>query len=198
MLGEYSTTTTVSCGETGDDGMDGVVSEVTTGELIEEEEAEVDKAVDVSHESLVLLPPEEGANITFPATPLGKKVVTEGREEGPDEGEAWRLAVSRRRRRSRSDEARLAELCALAKHANNYFINPIRVAEVEFWDTDGAGYLVPPAIEGFAKWIKDSKVTRRDVDSLTSEAGLYGVVPHLSCWFPTHLRKASVHIKIFF
>ena len=48
MLGEYSTTTTVSCGETGDDGMDGVVSEVTTGELIEEEEAEVDKAVDVS------------------------------------------------------------------------------------------------------------------------------------------------------
>ena len=47
MLGEYSTTTTVSCGETGDDGMDGVVSEVTTGELIEEEEAEVDKALDV-------------------------------------------------------------------------------------------------------------------------------------------------------
>ena len=42
---------TVSCGETGDDGMDGVVSEVTTGELIEEEEAEVDNAVDVSSES---------------------------------------------------------------------------------------------------------------------------------------------------
>ena len=62
LLGEYSTTTTVSCGETGDDGMDGVVSEVTTGELIEEEEAEVDKAVDVSCESLVLLPPKEGAN----------------------------------------------------------------------------------------------------------------------------------------
>ena len=40
-------TSTVSCGETGDDGMDGVVSEVTTGELIEEE-AEVDKALDVS------------------------------------------------------------------------------------------------------------------------------------------------------
>ena len=38
---------TVSCGETGDDGMDGVVSEVTTGELIEEEEVEVDKALDV-------------------------------------------------------------------------------------------------------------------------------------------------------
>ena len=31
--------------------MDGVVSEVTTGELIEEEEAEVDNAVDVSSES---------------------------------------------------------------------------------------------------------------------------------------------------
>ena len=66
MLGEYSTTTTVSCGETGDDGMDGVVSEVTTGELIEEEEAEVDKAVDVSCESLVLLPLKERANVAFP------------------------------------------------------------------------------------------------------------------------------------
>ena len=85
--------------------MDGVVSEVTEGELIEEEEAKVDTVTDVSCESPVLLPPEEGANITFPATPLGKKVVTEGREEGPDEGEAWRLAMSRRRRRSRSDKA---------------------------------------------------------------------------------------------
>ena len=58
MLGEYSTTTTVSCGETGDDGMDGVVSEVTTGELIEEEEAEVDNAVDVSSDI-------DGAEMSF-------------------------------------------------------------------------------------------------------------------------------------
>ena len=145
----------------------------------------------------MLLPPEEGANVAFPATPLDKKVVTEGQEEGPDEGEAWRLAVSRRGRRSRSDEARLAELCALAKHANNYFINPDCETEIEFWDPWGEGYLVQPTVEGFAKWIKDSKVTRRDMDSLTSEAGLYGVDPHLSYWFP-HLMKASVHIKKLF
>ena len=53
--------------------MDGVtVSKETAGKVFEEE-AEVDKAVDVSCESLVLLPPEEGANVV------------------------WRLAVSRRR-----------------------------------------------------------------------------------------------------
>ena len=48
-----------------------------------------------------------------------------------------------------------------------------------------------------AKWIKDSKVTRRDVDSLTSEAGLYSVDPHLSYWF-SNLKKASVQIKNLF
>merc|ERR1712208_98058 len=89
-------TITVSCGDNGNEGMDEVVSEVTEGLLFEEEEANVDMVTDVSHESLVLLPPKEGANITFPATPLGNKVVTEGREEGPDEGEPWRLAMSRR------------------------------------------------------------------------------------------------------
>ena len=41
-------TITVSCEETGDEGMDGVtVSEVSAGEVFEEDEAEVDKAVDV-------------------------------------------------------------------------------------------------------------------------------------------------------
>ena len=82
MLGEYSTTTTV-----------------TDDDLEEEEEAKFEDATDDIHddESLGLLPIEEGANVTFPATPLGKKVVTEGREEGPDEGEPWRLAMSRRR-----------------------------------------------------------------------------------------------------
>ena len=63
-------TITVSCGETGDEGMDGVVSEVTAGKLFEEEETEVDKVADVSCESPVCLPPEEGANVAFPATPM--------------------------------------------------------------------------------------------------------------------------------
>ena len=118
-------TITVSCGENGNEGMKGVVSEVTESEMVEEEEAEVeDVTEDLNDESLGLLPPEEGANITFPATPLGKKVVTEGREEGPDEGEPWRLAQSRRRRRSSTDEARHAELCALAQKLNFCFLNP--------------------------------------------------------------------------
>ena len=91
-------TITVSCEENGNEGMDGVVSEVTEGELFEEEEAKVDTVTDVSCECPVLLPPEEGANVTFPATPLGKKVVTEGQEEGPDEVEAWRLATLRPRK----------------------------------------------------------------------------------------------------
>ena len=92
-------TITLSCGENGNEGMKGVVSEVTDDDLEEEEEAEFEDATDDIHddESLGLLPIEEGANVTFLATPLGKKVVTEGREEGPDEGELWRLAMSRRR-----------------------------------------------------------------------------------------------------
>ena len=58
---------------------------------------EKEKVDDDNNESLVLLPPEEGANIKPPATPLGKKVMSEGREEGPNEGETWRLATSRSR-----------------------------------------------------------------------------------------------------
>ena len=141
-------TITVSCGENGNEGMEGVVSEVTEGELFEEEEANVDTVADVSHESLVLLPPEEGANITFPATPLGKKVVTEGREEGPDEGEPWRLAMSRRRRRSSTDEARHAELCALAQKLNFYFLNPTREGRCK-GVLDSSFYLVYPNYESF-------------------------------------------------
>ena len=64
-------TITVSCEETGDEGMDGVtVNKETAGEVFEEE-AEVDKVVDVSSESPILLPTEEGANAAFPVTPLG-------------------------------------------------------------------------------------------------------------------------------
>ena len=77
------------------------------------------------------LPPpplEEGANATFPATPLGKKVVTEGREEGPNEGEGWRLAASRRRQRSMALEARQEDLRRLAKDMNDHFLNPTREA----------------------------------------------------------------------
>ena len=106
--------------------MDGVVSEVTAGEVFEEEMAEVDKVSDVSCESPLPPPLEEGANATFPATPLGKKVVTEGREEGPNEGECWRLAVLRRRQHSIAIKARQAELRSLVKDMNNYFLNPTR------------------------------------------------------------------------
>ena len=57
-----------------------------------------------------------------------KKVVTEGREEGPNEGEGWRLAASRRRQCSIALEARHAELRTFAKDMNDYFLNPTREA----------------------------------------------------------------------
>ena len=105
--------------------MNGVVNEVTAGEVFEEEMAEVDKVSDVSCASPLPPPPlEEGANATFPATPLGKKVVTEGREEGPNEGEGWRLAATRRRQHSMALEARQGDLRRLAKDMNDYFLNP--------------------------------------------------------------------------
>ena len=65
-------TITVSCEETGDEGMDGVtVSEETAGEAFEEE-AEVDKAVDVSSESPILHT-EDGANYLSPPPHWAKK-----------------------------------------------------------------------------------------------------------------------------
>ena len=120
--------------------------EVTAGDVFEEE-AEVDKAVDVSSESPILLPPEKGENAAFLATPLGKKVVTEGREEGPNEGEDWRLALSRRRQRSIAIEARHAELRSLANDMNNYFLNPTREVDGKGRDfQDKLYYQVPPSL----------------------------------------------------
>ena len=58
-------TITLSCGENENEGMKGVVSEVTDDDLGEEEEAEFEDATDDIHddESLGLLPIEEGANV---------------------------------------------------------------------------------------------------------------------------------------
>ena len=176
-------TITVSGGEIGNEGMKGVVSEVTEDDLDEEEEAEFEDATDDLHdESLGLPPHEEGANITFPATPLGKKVVTEGREEGPDEGEPWRLANSRRRRRSSTDEARHAKLCALAQKLNHYFFRETReghVVGVKYnpkWLTDGqTGKLLTPRLEALESWMITNEVAEKDADSLTSEWRKFGV-----------------------
>ena len=111
-------------GETGNEGTKGAASEVAEDDMDEEKEAEGDDATDDENESLAWFSPnEEGANTTYPATPLGKKVVTEGREEGPDEGEQWRLAASRRRRRSSTDEAQHARLCALVQKLNHFFVH---------------------------------------------------------------------------
>ena len=164
--------------------MDGVtVNEVTAGEVFEEEEAEVDKVSDVSCVSPLPLPLEEGENVAFPATPLGKKVVTEGREEGPNEGEGWRLAASRRRQRSIALEARHAELRTLAKDMNNYFLNPTREGH---WKgrrmSDKSYYRIPPSMNGFKRWIKDSNVLKKDVDALTSEFRKYGVDEAMQNW----------------
>ena len=93
--------------------------------MFEEKEVEVDQIVgDGSNECLILLPTEDGANATFPATPLplGKKVVTEGREKGLHEGEGWRLAVLRKRQCSVATEACEARLCSLANNLNAYFL----------------------------------------------------------------------------
>ena len=133
-------------------------------------------------ECLGLPPHEEGANITFPATPLGKKVVTEGREEGPDEGEPWRLANSRRRRRSSTDEARHVKLCALAQKLNHFFVYDCREGRRfvggEFyvtWSTDGQTGKLTPSIEALERFMIDNEVAEKEADSLTSEWRKLGV-----------------------
>ena len=92
------------------------VSEDTAGEVFEEKQVEFDLQVgDDSNEFLIFLATEDGANANPPATPLGKKVVTEGREEGPNEGEVWRLVMSRKRQFLVASEAREARLRTLVE-----------------------------------------------------------------------------------
>ena len=157
--------------------MNGVVNEVTAGEVFEEEMAEVDKVSDVSCSSPLPPPPlEEGANATFPATPLGKKVVTEGREEGPNEGEGWRLAASRRRQRSMALEARQEDLRRLAKDMNDYFLNPTREACTQGRRmSDTSVYRIRPGFFGFDSWVESRKVSKEDVDTLARECRTNGV-----------------------
>ena len=146
----------------------------------EGEEAEGDDATDDDNESLAWFSPnEEGANTTYPATPLGKKVVTEGREEGPDEGEPWRLAASRRRRRSSNDEAQQARLCALVQKLNHYFFDSTREG-VKTWHTRWSsnpttGKVFGPRLDAFERWMSENEVTEKEADSLTSEWRKLGV-----------------------
>merc|ERR1711888_358031 len=143
-------------------------------DMDEEEEAEGDDATDDENESLARFSPnEEGANTTYPATPLGKKVVTEGREEEPDEGEPWRLAASRRRRRSSTDEAQHARLCALAQQLNHYLLQDYR-EDIGAGETGTHWIIVPwkrpiPRFKSIARFMNEYEVAEKDADSLTSE-----------------------------
>ena len=102
-------------------------------------------------------------------------MVTEGREEGPDEGEPWRLAVSRRRRRSSTDEARKEKLCALANKLNHHYYaygthsgqpGGIPFKQWKFYPRDAAS---------LESWLRKQNMEEKDADSLTSEWKEYGV-----------------------
>ena len=184
-------TITLSEGETGNEGTKGAASEVANDDMDEEEKAEGDDATDNEYESFACLSPnEEGANTTYPATPLGKKVVTAGREEGPDEGEPWRLAASRRRRRSSMDEAQHARLCALAQQLNHYLLQDhhedIGAGETgPNWVQDAQSRIPIPRFESIVRFMNEYEVVEKDADSLTSEWRKLGVDPKIG----THLDK---------
>ena len=181
---------TLSEGETGNEGTKGAASEVANDDMDEEEEAEGDDATYDENESLAWFSPnEEGANTTYPATPLGKKVVTAGREEGPDEGEPWRLAASRRRRRSSTDEAQQEQLCALAQQLNHYLLQDYR-EDIGAGETGTHWIIIPwrqsiPRFESFTRFMNEYEVVEKDADSLTSEWRKLGVDPKIG----THLDK---------
>ena len=105
-----------------------------------------------------------------------------GREEVTDEGEPWRLAASRRRRRSSTDEAQHVKLCALAQKLNHYFLSNTREGHGAFemmsklWWTDrSTRQLIRPRDEAFERWLIDNEVGEKDADSLTSEWRNLGV-----------------------
>ena len=170
----------------------------------EEKEAEGDDATDDENESLAWFSPnEEGANTTYPATPLGKKVVTAGREEGPDEGEPWRLAASRRRRRSSTDEAQHARLCALAQQLNHYFLQNYR-ENIDVGDLGSHWYQpIPwrkpiPRYESFTIFIVENKVVEKDADSLTSEWRKLGVDSKIGPHLDKYMSKMGTWRRILF
>ena len=195
-------TITLSEGETGNEGTKGAASEVANDDMDEEEEAEGDDATDDENESLAWFSPnEEGANTTYPATPLGKKVVTAGREEGPDEGEPWRLAASRRRRRSSTDEAQHARLCDLANKFNRYFFEDYRRDESEgdgtHWIIGPWGKLIP-RYESFTRFMNEYEVSEKDADSLTSEWRKLGVDPKIGPHLDRYMSKAGAWRRTLF
>ena len=197
-------TITLSLGENENEGTKGAASEVANDDMDEEKEAEGDDATDDENESLAGFPPnEEGANTTYPATPLGKKVVTEGREEGPDEGEPWRLAASRRRRRSSTDEAQHARLCALAQQLNHYFLESYRedmnAGEIGTHWTQPIPWRKPiPRYESFTWFMNDYKVVEKDADSLTSEWRKLGVDPKIGPHLDRYMSKAGAWRRTLF
>ena len=188
-------TITLSVGETGNEGTKGAASEVANDDMDEGEEAEGDDATDDDDESLAWFSPnEEGANTTYPATPLGKKVVTAGREEGPDEGEPWRLAASRRRRRSSTDEAQHARLCALAQQLNHYLLQDYRedIGAGETgtnWVYDAQSRKPILCFESVAHFIIEYEVAEKDADSLTSEWRRLGVDSKIGTYLDKFMSK---------
>ena len=96
-------------------------------------------------------------------------MVTEGREEGPDEGEPWRLAASRRRRRSSNDEAQHVKLSALAKKLNHYFLGDTREGNCAFemmstrwWVDRPYRQLIRPRNDVFERWL-DNEVADKNI-----------------------------------
>ena len=92
------------------------------------------------------------------------------------------LVPLRRRRRSSTDEAQHARLCALAQKLNHFFVYDCREGRRyvggEFyvtWSTDGQTRKLTPSIEALERFMIDNEVAEKEADSLTSEWRKLGV-----------------------
>merc|ERR1712030_150341 len=121
------------------------------------------------------------------------------REEGPNEGEPWRLAASRRRRRSSTDEAQHARLCALAQKLNHYFFQNYR-EDIAVGDirTFHWGRNLIPCYESFMMFRHDHKVVEKDADSLTSEWRKLGVNSKIGPHLDKFMSKTGTWRRILF
>ena len=122
----------------------------------------------------------------------------------PDEGEPWRLAASRRRRRSSKDEAQHVKLCALAQNLNHYFyqnyreniaVGLTRRIKPSHW---GGKSSPVPCYESFMMFMNKYKVEEKDADSLTSEWRKLGVDSKIGPHLDKFMSKTGTWRRILF
>ena len=127
-------------------------------EEVDDKGGEEDKVYDDSKENLIFLQAKEGANLSYPATPLGRKVVTEGHEDSPYKGEDWRQVTRRRIQQSGASASHDERIHSLATSFNSWYSSNKSLLHSLIW--------MRPKLEIIGECFKNLNATEREVDKV--------------------------------